>query len=396
MFPSRCKLAALVLLLAPVTAAFGAPEDKKGPRFDLVLNKEQYEVGEPIVATVRLTNTGDAPLEVWVSNEKTGQLDGWSFTIRNEKKEPVPDPGNEFRRPLSCLGSSVPVEPGKTYTRELLLNYRVGPLGPGKYTVQGLYQVRAGLGRTTIADSPVVSFRIADTAPAAVQKRVAMLAKELRDGKDALQVAPLLGFTGHPDAIAPLIDLLYAKTDQAEAAAADALLYLDQDKVTRALLEAAKKRGPRYRLVYLLVVEMRADGEEVLSLLGEWLGDPDSRTRYAAVEGIRLADKGKSPQLLSKLECRIDDPDRAVRVAVVSTIGGYQNAAALKPLKIALRDTDPNVAEQAAIAVGWVAQAAKPDSAARRDAITLLHEAQKLGGRVAEQATEWLRKVENE
>jgi hypothetical protein len=392
MFQSRCKLATLILLLTPATAVFAAPEDKKGPRLEVVLNKEQYEVGEPIVVTVRLTNTGSEPLGVVVSSDTTGRMDGWSFTVRNEKKEGLPDPGNELRRPMSCLASEVAVEPGKTYTQELLLNYRVAPLGPGRYTVQGVYQRRLLKGQTH-AESPAVSFRIAETAPADVQKRVERLTKELRDKADANRIAALLGFTGHPAAIAPLIDLLYAN---AAHAAYDALLYLDQEKVTGALVEALRKRGPRLSLVHLLVVTLRVDGEEIVSLLADWLGDPDAQTRYAAVEGIRLADKGKRPQFLSKLECRIDDPDRTVRMAVVSTIGGYQNAAALKPLKIALRDTDPNVAEQAAIAVGWVAQAAKPDSATRREALAVLHEVQKQGGRAAQQAAEWLKKVEGE
>ena len=52
------------------------------------------------------------------------------------------------------------------------------------------------------------------------------------------------------------------------------------------------------------------------------------------------------------------------------------------------------MAEQATIAVGWVAAAAKPDSAVRQEAIAVLRDVLRSGGRPAQQAAEWLKKVE--
>ncbi|MBI3411601.1 MAG: HEAT repeat domain-containing protein [Planctomycetes bacterium] len=365
-------------------------------RFDLTLDKKTYEVGEPIVLTLRLTNPGNLPLKMPTSSEVTGRHDGYSFQVQNDKREALKDPCHEYIALMHSLGGSESVQPGDSYTRDLLLNYRVPPLEPGKYTVKGTLQPR-GEGQKAQAESADVTFQIVATPPANLEKRVAQLAEDLRAGGDARRLAPQLGFTGHAGAATPLIDLLYAEAEGAQVAAAQALLYLDKDTVKKSLFDSLRTRGPRDRMIYHLVVRLQAKAEEVTPLLVRWLEDKDGATRHAAVYGLALSNVGKAPgpDLFPLLEVRLKDPLATVRHGAAAAVGAYQNAAALKALKAVVHDPDAGVSSQATTAVGWVAAAAKPDSAVRKEAIEVLRDVARSGGRPAEQATYWLGKIEN-
>jgi len=374
------------------TKAQPAPENTL--RFDLTLDKKTYEVGEPMVLTLRLTNSGNLPIKAPVSNEVTGRHDGYSFQLQNDKGETLKDLCHEYINLMHSLGGYETIKPGDSHTRDLLLNYRVPPLKPGKYTLKGTFQPR-GEGQKSQAKSADVTFRIVATPPANLEKRVARLAEELRAGGDASRLAPLLGLTGHAGAATPLIDLLYAEAEPAQVAAAQALLYLDKDTVKKSLLDSLRTRGPRDRMIYHLVVPLQAKPEVVTPLLVRWLEDKEGATRHAAVYGLGLSNGAKVPELLPLLELRLKDPLARVRHGAAVAVGVYANAAALKALKAVLHDPDPGVSEQATIAVGWIAAAAKPDSAVRKEAIEVLRDVVRSGGRPAEQATYWLGKVEN-
>jgi hypothetical protein len=363
-------------------------------RLELAPDKKTYEVGEPIVLTLRLINAGSLPLQVPVSSEVTGRHDGYSFQVQNDRGETLKDPCHEYIALMHSVGGSESVQPGNSYTRDLLLNYRVPPLVPGKYNVKGIFQPR-GEGQKPPVESAEVTFRVVATPPANLEKRITRLAEELRAGGDARRLAPLLGFTGHGGAAGPLIDLLYAEKDGVQVDAAQALLYLDRDTVKKSLLEALRARGPRDRMVHLLVVPLQAKPEDVTPLLVRWLEDKDGAARHAAVYGLALSNRGKAPELLPLLGQRLNDPLATVRIRAAAAVGAYQNAAALKALKPVVHDPDPGVSEQAVIAVGWIAAAAQPGSAVRKEAIAVLRDMARTGGRPAEQATSWLEKVEN-
>jgi HEAT repeat protein len=148
-------------------------------------------------------------------------------------------------------------------------------------------------------------------------------------------------------------------------------------------------------MIHLLVVPLQAKPEEITPLLVRWLEDKEGATRHAAVYGLGLSNGAKVPELLPLLELRLKDPLARVRHVAAVAVGAYANATALKALKAVLHDPDPVVSEQATIAVGWIAAAAKPDSAVRKEAIEVLRDVARSGGRQAEQATYWLGKVEN-
>src|SRR5262249_35503480 len=105
--------------------------------------------------------------------------------------------------------------------------------------------------------------------------------------------------------------------------AAQALLYLDSDKVKKSLLESLKKRGPRDRMVHLLLGPLHTKPEEITPLLLGWLEEEDGEIRSAAIEGLRLANTAKDPKLLPRLERLLNDPLAQVRLRVVAAIGTY-------------------------------------------------------------------------
>ncbi len=176
-----------------------------------------------------------------------------------------------------------------------------------------------------------------------------------------------------------------------------ALLYLDHEEVTRALLEAVETRGPRDRMMHLLITRLRADVEQVALLLQDWLADPNEKARFAAMEGLSLA-RIRKKDLLSfpKMEAMLKDPSGRVRLRAVAVVGSYQNAAALKAVRPFVNDEDAAVYRQAMNAVGWVAVAAARGSKEREEAVELLRAAVQSKHPAAQQAAYWLAKVEAE
>jgi HEAT repeat protein len=271
----------------------------------------------------------------------------------------------------------------------------VAPLTPGRYLVKGVFaQSRYPNQDPVRAESGSISFEIVPTPPTQLRKRVSELVKDIDLRLDARRVAPLLGFTGDPSALPPLMDILYSADDGARAAAADGLRYFDRQIVKQSLLTSLRTRGPRDRMVHFLIVTLGADRAEVSRLLLQWLADPDVDARAAAVEGLRLANRvPKDPTLFAPLAAMLKDPVARVRQVAASAVGGYQDAAALEALKAVVRDPDPDVSEQATVAVGWVAESSTPSSATRKDAIEVLRSLTPSGGAAGRQALYWLARI---
>jgi HEAT repeat protein len=168
-------------------------------------------------------------------------------------------------------------------------------------------------------------------------------------------------------------------------------LYLDRRSVRASLVEALRQRGPRERMIDFLVVELRTPN----ALTRPWLllalrsGERDSRA--AAVEGLYLSNFRHDPALFAPLATMLRDPVALVRQKASAAVGGYQNQQALTALVPLVDDSDASVAEQATIAVGWIAQSSAVSATTRRDAIDVLRTTATAGrGRASEAARQWL------
>jgi HEAT repeat protein len=360
-------------------------------RFDLAVERNTYEVGEPIQLSLRLTNTGTTQIQIQHTSDVTGRHDGYRFEVLDEDGRQVPDPGGASSSLREALGSIVSVAPRGTDNRRFTLNYHVAPLKPGRYSVKGLFRSsypQPGLD----AESNRVVISIQPTSPDRLRQRVSDLTRDLE--VDVRRGAAFLGFTGDVAAIPPLIDLLYRKDDGVQVAAVDALLYLDRGTVEGSLLDALKQRGARERMVHLLVVNIATPNALMRPALIQSLRSADSDARTGAVEGLRLLNSARDPELFAPLAAMLGDPVAAVRHKASAAVGGYQNQQALTALTPLVDDTDTSVSEQATIAVGWIAQASAIGSDTRKGAIIVLQRAAESRRRpVSEQARTWLSNV---
>ncbi len=377
-----------------------APARQFSVRLGLSLDKRAYEVGEPISATIEITNIGSAVALVPESSDFTGRHDGYNFEVRRDNDELIAAAFNEYITQMQSIGGEKTIQPKSVYHRQLLLNYRVLPLRPGHYSVRCLYQpfFSSNPGQNFKTISSIVAFEVAETPPLMVQQRIQELTQKLKAGQEVALTARLLGFTGDDAAIAPLLEVLGQKEDHAQVAAAEALLYLNHDSVRTALLTLLEKHEPNARLVHLLLVPLQAPPEQVIPLLMPWLENGDTDARYGAVEGLSLANFPKqNPQLLAPFITRLSDSSPHVRLRAASAVGAYQNTAALDALKRSISDPDPNVREQATIAIGWLGASTTAATSLRQAAVDALLVVLQSNdtGRAREQAAYWLGKSEN-
>jgi HEAT repeat protein/Armadillo/beta-catenin-like repeat-containing protein len=288
---------------------------------------------------------------------------------------------------MNAIASTRMLAPGAAETRQYTLNLHMAVLKPGTYSVSGAFEPRLQSG--IHARSNRVVFRILQTSPDTLRQRLSELTRQI--AADPRPTATLLGFTGDAAAIPPLVDLLYHQDDGVQVAAADALLYFDRRSVRASLVEALRQRGPRERMIDFLVVELRTPN----ALTRPWLllalrsGERDSRA--AAVEGLYLSNFRHDPALFAPLATMLRDPVALVRQKASAAVGGYQNQQALTALVPLVDDSDASVAEQATIAVGWIAQSSAVSATTRRDAIDVLRTTATAGrGRASEAARQWL------
>jgi len=360
-------------------------------RFDLAVEKNTYEVGEPIQLSLRLTNLGTTEIQVQHTSDVTGRHDGYRFEVLDEDGRQIADPGGASISLMGALGGTVSVAPRGNDNRRLTLNYHVAPLKPGRYSVKGRFRSsypQPGLD----AESNRVVISIQPTSPDRLRQRVSDLIRDLE--VDARRGAAFLGFTGSVAAIPPLVDLLYRKDDGLQVAALDALLYLDRGTVKQSLLDALKQRGARERMVHFLVVNLATPNALIRPLLVQALRSADGDARVGAVEGLRLSNSAHDPELFAPLAAMLQDSVAAVRLKASAAVGGYQNQQALAALTPVVDDVDGSASEQATIAIGWIAQAAAIGSDTRRTAIDVLRRAATSDRKaVAEQARKWLANV---
>ena len=383
----------LLLAVAVQIGAQGVPTgcDDCTLRLALASDKPSYEVGEPITLSVQLTNAGRRPVIVEHTSDVTGRHDGYRFDVIDEGGHRVADPGAGAASLLEAIGGYASINPGGSDDRQFLLNHHVAPLKPGRYVVKARFGSRF-VGRGAAVESNAVAIVIVPTSPERMRQRIVDLTS--RVGDDPGGAATLLGFTGDRAAIPTVIDLLYRKDDQIAARAMDALLYFDTATVRESLLDALRRQGPSDRMIWFLVVKLSAPPPDTERFLLAALQSRDPDTRAAAVDGLRLSNRGNAPDLFVPLAAMLTDSVAKVRQRAASAVGQYADRRAFNALRSVVADSDSEVSEQATIAIGWVATAAAEGSSTRTEAIDLLREIA-AGTRAgnSRQARYWLSRV---
>ena len=383
------RLGALLFGLAAFSSTAirgGAGGQAGSPPADLrltaSLDRDRYEVGEPIIVTITVTNWSPRPHWVISLPDDAGRSAGYRFEVRRNGGPPLPSPGP------CCVGSGPggvrTLPPFDSYSRPITLNEHVPVLEPGRYSVKVV----------SPAESATLPFEVSVTPPETLRARVAALLEKLQGATSTRDVIRLLAYTGHPEAMPALVDGLYGPNDGFDARVGGLLALFDPTEVIRALRQALQDRGPSSKMVFLLVVTLQSRPEDVVPLLLPWLSSPHDGTRRAAVEGLSyVVQSTKDPKLFAPLAAMLHDPTIEVRGAATAAIAAYANEAAFEALHPLLANPARPDTEQAVIGMGWIATAATPGSLLRQRAIKLLEAVANGGSAIAHQARYWLGRV---
>ncbi len=321
-------------------------------QFSLALEKDTFEVGEPIVALVRLTNHGTGDYIVQTSTRPAGSFDGFAFAVEDERGQAVPPP--HPRLPAThWLGSWTTIRPREQTERKFFLNHWFLPLHPGRYTVRAQYIPRTTSGHHTVEWPPVhaapVTFTIVPVGQTKLAVRIERLTAQLEAG-DPL-AADFLGFTGETAAIAPLLRALHQHDETVPRHAANALNnILDRPAVIAAALDALRENGPNPVFVEWLH-ERRLPPAQLMPAYLDHLASPDVVTRRGALIGLRLERDAEHAAVIRAHALRaLADPDASVRLEAVRLFAADpETRAALQ--RVAEQDSHESVRALAATLV---------------------------------------------
>jgi hypothetical protein len=123
----------------------------------------------------------------------------------------------------------------------------------------------------------------------------------------------------------------------------EALKSVNADAAKEALFAAAGSEQPSTRLQALQLLQQSGltDDRSYLTTLNDALGDSDVQVRMAALQGLARLD---SPEAMSYLRPLLHDPDPAIRLMLISSVGTKDKSL----ISTALQDGDEAVSSAAA------------------------------------------------
>jgi len=157
----------------------------------------------------------------------------------------------------------------------------------------------------------------------------------------------ILGETGNPRVVRPLIELLrHDREWRVQKAAAEALEKFGDCRAVEPLIEALRDKD---KLVRQAAVEALSHERKAAGALIQLLNDDDRSIRLQVIALLKdIGDRAAVEPLILVLE----DPDPNVRKQVLSTLGKLKDAGSVENVIMALRDKDENVREEAVRALG--------------------------------------------
>ncbi len=352
------KAAAMVLAAVLPAASSRADVGDTGPQLktSLRLEKLQFEIGEPIPATLELVNRTDDIYAAQTSTEDTGALDGLTFVVTDTAGRTVTAPP-AFPRTGNWIGSWQNVRRHDKYERRVFLNYWFLALSPGRYRVHALYTPHTFVdGKTQTwpaLQTSSVEFEIVPPTATKFDVRFSRLTEQAEKG-DVVAV-DFLGFTGDPASAPALVEALYVDDPRVQRRAANALNYLyDQPTVLSNMLTSVRKRGPNVTAVEWL--DARGAPRDLLLAICVAHADADDAViRSGAIAGLRLTQSfaDRKPKLRkvvrATLLTALADRDQRVRLEAVSAVTRCDDAEIVAALaRVAREDPTGRVRTEAA------------------------------------------------
>lgn len=322
----------------------------------LRLEKLQFEIGEPIPATLELINRSDDIYAAQTSTEDTGALDGLNFVVTDTAGRAVTAPP-AFPRTGNWIGSWQNVRRHDKYERRIFLNHWFLALSPGRYRVHAQYTPHTFTGGKIetwpALQTAAVEFEIVPPTATKFDVRFSRLAEQAEKG-DVVAV-DFLGFTGDPAAVPALTEALYADDPRVQRRAANALNYLyDQPTVLSNVLDSVRRRGPNTTAAEWLDAR-GAPRDLVLAICVAHADADDAVIRSGAIAGLRLTQSfaDRKPKLRkvvrATLLAALTDRDARVRLEAVGAVTRCDDAELVAALaRVAREDPTGRVRTEAA------------------------------------------------
>lgn len=294
-----------------------------GPQIEIFLrlDKEQFEVGEAIPATLEIFNRGAEEYPALSSTEPTGVMDGITFAVTDAASNAVPIPVR-LTKPDTWIGSWLVLRRHEKCERKLFLNHGFMPLSPGRFAVQATYVPR-GTNDWPGIQSQRVEFEIVPTTSMKLDVRITRLTEQSEKGDEI--AVDFLGFTGENAAIAPLTEALYSDDFHIQRRAAVALsLINDQGMALKLVLKKADELGPTAMIAEWLAVA-KAPPQLILPIYLRAMNAHEPMTRLGGMTGLRLglnaalADKRFATPTRWAIRHALADRDSRVRYEAVLT-----------------------------------------------------------------------------
>jgi HEAT repeat protein len=324
------------------------------------LPKQKYFLGEAIQATFAVTNKGDTSIRFLTGGDYSysGRHGRYSIRAVDEQGQVVPDP---VANPGGGgIGSDALVEPGSTYTENMLVNQWCAFSKPGKYRItfkRTLNVIRPDPQEPDFYRKPESSL------PAVTLETT--LDVTIEDNPSALKaylaaLSNIVGLTsassGSNPASGPTFDLLKSEAQarmpaafpeivklldgppEIQLQAVQCLAYYGSEKAAPVLLEHAAKLAPwAHESALRTLSEWNATGVE--PLVAAALRDNDNELRANTVLICSNKWYGSCVPILLTMG---NDPDPLVRRYLGAALGASGNPQAIPVLLKLLHDSDPD------------------------------------------------------
>ncbi len=319
------------------------------------LPKQNYFVGEPIEAIFTVTNNGDTSVDFPTGGDYggTGRHDRYFIRAVDEQGKEVPDPVPRTGMG-GGLGSAARIEPGNSYTENLLVNQWCAFSKPGKYRVtfkRILNVIRSDQRgsdfymkpESSLAAVPIetsLDMALEDNPSAQSNYIASLVSMLLKNGQTSNSVSDQLKTLAQartPAAFPEIVRLLDGNPE-VQLQAVEWLSYYGNDQASSVLVEHAPTLAPWAREPALRTLsQWSVPGVE--PLVAPALRDKDNELRANTVLICSNKWYGSSVPILLTMG---NDPDPLVRRYLGAALGACGDKQAIPVLLKLLHDSDPD------------------------------------------------------
>ena len=188
-----------------------------------------------------------------------------------------------------------------------------------------------------------------------------VLLKEVKETNILKWVILSLGKLQAPAAVKPLFEILNGNDEMLKLAVLDALRYMKNISTVHLLrTQLAKERSPKVKTAIINSL-FTAEDKESLSILVDYLDDPDNEVRKATTNALVTItrkctpDELRSYDLMGRLKDKVlSTGQKETREEIISIFGQLKSPEAVETLMSFLMDENAEIRSDAAMALGSI------------------------------------------